>query len=124
MDWLEWLSRQVYKQNSGLKLSKTDPLVLLRAIAHEGKAFALFRAERSYVQELWDCRNRWAHNTEFDEADTSGVGKSSLLRAGALPRLRGQPALIEAAGVRRRCTPPYGGEIARRRRWPGRRTAR
>jgi hypothetical protein len=83
MDWLEWLSRHVFKQNSGLKLSKTDPLVLLRAIAHEEKAFALSRAERSYVQELWDCRNRWAHNSVFDEADTHRVLDTAerLLRA-------------------------------------------
>jgi Swt1-like HEPN len=94
MDWLEWLSRHVYKQNSGLKLSKRDPLVLLRAIAHEEKTFALSRAERSYVQELWDCRNRWAHNTVFDEADTRRV----LDTAERL--LRAADAVTEADAVR------------------------
>ena len=85
MDWLEWMSKHVYRQNPGLKLNKSDPLVLLRAIAHEEKTFAgaLSRADRSYVQELWECRTRWAHNSVFNEADTHRVLDTAerLLRA-------------------------------------------
>ena len=85
MDWLEWMSKHVYRQNPGLKLNKSDPLVHLRAIAHEEKTFAgtLSRADRSYVQELWDFRTRWAHNSVFNEADTHRVLDTAerLLRA-------------------------------------------
>lgn len=69
MDWLEWVSR---RQNRGMTLNKSDPLVLLRVITQQEAAFksALSRAERSYAAELWECRNDWAHNSLFNEADT------------------------------------------------------
>jgi Swt1-like HEPN/NPCBM/NEW2 domain len=72
MDWGDWLSKRLYKRNSGMTVSKTDPLVLLRVIVQEEKVFkdVLSRAERSHAQELWECRNNWAHNAVFNESDT------------------------------------------------------
>jgi hypothetical protein len=70
MDWFVWLSGR--RENRGITLSRTDPLVLLRVITRHDEVFkdTLSRAERSYAQELWDCRNNWAHNSLFNEADT------------------------------------------------------
>jgi Swt1-like HEPN len=83
IDWLELLSKR--KQNRGMAQSKTDPIVLLRAIATREDVFegVLSRVERSYAQELWEYRNKWAHNSVFNEADTHRLLDSSqrLLRA-------------------------------------------
>lgn len=70
-DWLEWLSKQ--GPNRGMTQSKSDPLVLLRAITGRyGDVFknSLSRAELAYAHELWECRNNWAHNSLFNDADT------------------------------------------------------
>ena len=71
MDWLEWLAKR-HKQNPGLRQSKTDPLVLLRAITQEKDVFKgiLSRVDLSYAQELWECRNNWAHYSVFNQDDT------------------------------------------------------
>src|ERR1039457_6024113 len=55
-----------------MKVSGTDPLILLRAITQEEAAFkgTLSRTEQSYAQELWECRHKWAHNEVHNEADT------------------------------------------------------
>jgi hypothetical protein len=83
MDWFDWMSGR--KENRGMTMNRTDPLVLLRVITRQEAVFkdTLSRAERSYVQELWDCRNDWAHNSKFNEADTHRLLDSinRLLRA-------------------------------------------
>jgi Swt1-like HEPN/NPCBM/NEW2 domain len=95
MDWLSWESSR--GRNRGKTLSKTDPYVLLSAIVKHEEAFgpALTRAERSYAQELWECRNNWAHNSIFNEADTHRL-LDTIERL-----LRGVGAAIEADEVQR-----------------------
>lgn len=72
MDWLEWLSKRLYGPKSTMMVSRSDPLILLRAIVHEEKVFqgTLSRTELSYAQELWQCRHQWAHNSLLNDADT------------------------------------------------------
>lgn len=85
VEWITWLGRRLYSGNSKMKISGTDPLVLLRAITQEDDAFkgVLSRSERSYAQELWECRNNWAHNVTFNEGDTNRLldTMERLLRA-------------------------------------------
>jgi Swt1-like HEPN/NPCBM/NEW2 domain len=85
IDWLTWLSKRLYPNNPKMKVSRTDPLILLRAMIQEESAFkaTLSRSEQSYVQELWECRNSWAHNAVFDEGDTNRLldTMERLLRA-------------------------------------------
>ena len=109
-DWLEWLAKRWCKHNPEMKVSKTDPLVLLRAISQERAAFksTLSRAEHSYAQELWEWRNSWAHFNAFTEADAHRVldtmerllrAAGAVLEAGEVEKLRTELPDLAAAPV-------------------------
>lgn len=72
-DWLASLaSRDSARHGSALRLTKSDPAVLLRVLAEERSVFGqrLSRAEQAMASELRDVRNRWAHNEAFNPDDT------------------------------------------------------
>ena len=76
-DWWDRLDREALDRSGhGVGTNFSDPQFVLNAMAnHWGPAFSktLGRAERSFVGELQDVRNRWAHpraDRPFTAADT------------------------------------------------------
>lgn len=72
-DWLALIAaRDTARHGSALRLSKSDPALLLRVLTEERAVFGsrLSRTEQAMASELRETRNRWAHNDPFTSDDT------------------------------------------------------
>ena len=71
----EWLSQGLRAAPGALvgrEGNPDDPQVLLRLLTDNWRGLfdvKLARADRNYVSEAWDVRNRWAHNETFSTDD-------------------------------------------------------
>ena len=69
--WLEQVSRRT--RRGGDRVSADDLIVLLRGMDATWDQFFRddhSRSTRSYLNLLWDARNRWAHNARFSSDET------------------------------------------------------
>ncbi|WP_067473443.1 DUF499 domain-containing protein [Nocardia amamiensis] len=62
---VDWLDHFI---GTGMKLSKSDPYLLLKAIVKRKEVFKelLGPSGDRYAAELFEARNQWAHNEKFD----------------------------------------------------------
>jgi hypothetical protein len=72
------LARDPSRFGARLRHSRSDPRFLLRVITEEWRAFrnSLSRVEQSFVEELRDAGNRWAHGDPFSADDTYRTRKA------------------------------------------------
>ena len=66
----DWLARGSGSAGPGVgrDVNPDDPQVLLKLIVDNWRAvfeLKLSRADRNFVSESWDVRNKWAHNETF-----------------------------------------------------------
>jgi predicted AAA+ superfamily ATPase len=71
-DWVEAYAARQNRNGGNMRFSADDPRFLLRVITEEARLFQrqVSRAQQSFVSELRETGNRWAHNEAFSAEDT------------------------------------------------------